>query len=125
MVKRVYDDWSQGRFWSDDLYTPDLELRWFPDMPDRNDEEKGTSDVIDSVKEWLAAWRDVRLVAEEYVPVGDRVAVFASVSAMGRKSGVQLSDHVAHLWTVRDGRIARLEAYRTLEEAVAAAGLAH
>jgi ketosteroid isomerase-like protein len=122
VVERVYADWSQGRFWTEDLYTDDLELRWFPDMPDR-DETKGTSDVIDSVKDWLASWRDVRVVPERYIPAGERVVVVASVAATGRQSGVELVHHLVHVWTVRGDRIARVEAYSTLEEALAAAGV--
>ena len=43
--------------------------------------------------------------------------------ARGRISGAQLEGRLVHLWTLRDGKAIRFEAFRTKEEARHAAGV--
>ena len=50
-----------------------------------------------------------------------RVVVAVRLSGRGRESGVELEMHVAHLWTVRDGKVVRGDVYRTADEALEAA----
>jgi uncharacterized protein len=65
---------------------------------------------------------DYTVEAEEFIDAGDSVVVAVRLSGRGRESGVELEMHVAHLWTVRDGKVVRGDVYRTADEALEAAG---
>jgi ketosteroid isomerase-like protein len=54
----------------------------------------------------------------------DRVLVLGRIFAKGRATGMPLSGDFGHIWTVRDGRAAHVEAHRDHDEARRAAGRA-
>jgi ketosteroid isomerase-like protein len=54
---------------------------------------------------------------------GDSVLVFATFRARGRGSSVDLEKFEPHLWTFREGKVARFEWFNDREEALRAAGL--
>jgi ketosteroid isomerase-like protein len=54
---------------------------------------------------------------------GDRVVVMALTSAKGTTSGAATEARVAHVWTIRGGKIARLQTFRNPDEALEAVGL--
>ena len=65
-------------------------------------------------------WDDYRVNAEEVRDSGDKVLVFTRQSARGKASGVQIDLRIAHLWTIRDGKAVRMQAYFDREEALKA-----
>ena len=67
--------------------------------------------------------RDYSLEAPELIDAGDSVIVVLHEQARGRGSGVGLERNWAQLWTFRNGRIIRMEAFRTREEALDAVEL--
>jgi ketosteroid isomerase-like protein len=73
--------------------------------------------------EWLSPWRTYRVETEDVIDIGDRVLVL--VHAFGRLEGSQgeVENTSASLWTVREGKIARVEFYVDRAEALKAAGL--
>ena len=83
---------------------------------------------IDAVMRWfesgLEVWGAVRQVPQEISQAGDKVLVLVQTTATERESGIELSESWAHVCTVRDGRITRLEQFRDRDKAVEAAGLA-
>jgi ketosteroid isomerase-like protein len=72
--------------------------------------------------EWLAPWKTYRVETEEVIDLRDRVLVL--VHAFGRLEGSQgeVENTSASLWTVRDGKIARVEFYVDRAEALKAVG---
>ena len=67
---------------------------------------------------------DARPEADEYIPVGDdRVVVRLRFLALGTTSGLALEAPAGQIYTVRQGKIARLETYRSHEEALETVGL--
>jgi ketosteroid isomerase-like protein len=52
------------------------------------------------------------------------VLVLARTFVRGKGSGVEVDIPVAHLLTLRDGKVARFEVFTDRDEALAAAGLA-
>jgi ketosteroid isomerase-like protein len=65
----------------------------------------------------------VRSHPEQITEHGDRVLVIARTSAKGETSGVATDARVAHVWTIRGGKITRLQTFRTRDEALEAVGL--
>jgi ketosteroid isomerase-like protein len=61
---------------------------------------------------------------EELIRVdADRVLALVVVQATGEASGVRIENHVAHVHTLRDGKIAHWVAYGNRSEALEAVGL--
>lgn len=65
------------------------------------------------------ALNDLRLQADEYREVGERVVAIGHVSARGGASGLALDVPIAWVLAVRDGRVASLYGYLDVEEALA------
>jgi ketosteroid isomerase-like protein len=71
----------------------------------------------------LEAFEQVRQVPERFIDCGDHVLVFLRSEARGRTAGLEINEQWAHLVTVRDGKIVRLQQFRDRDEALEAAGL--
>jgi len=65
----------------------------------------------------------VRSRPEEITEHGDHVLVMARTSATGKTSGAAIDARNAHVWTIQGGKIVRLQAFRTRDEALQAVGL--
>ena len=62
--------------------------------------------------------------AEEFLPAGDdKVVVVGTISCVGRASKIPLSQEFGHVWTLDDGKAARVEAHMDRGDALRAAGL--
>jgi ketosteroid isomerase-like protein len=66
---------------------------------------------------------DLRVTVEETVDAGDQVVVVLSEQGKGRSSHVPVTVLQAHVWTVRDGKAVRGDAYRSRAGALAAVSL--
>jgi ketosteroid isomerase-like protein len=63
-----------------------------------------------------------RNLPEEIVAVSEeKVVVVVRSEARGRLSGAEVGGRVAHLWTLRDGKVVRLQLFRSREAAIDAA----
>ena len=47
----------------------------------------------------------------EFIAQGDRVVSLAYVEATTRRNGGKIVNHEAHVWTFRDGKVARFQLY--------------
>lgn len=70
------------------------------------------------------AWRDYRLLADDYVEAGgEQVVGLFRVVADADRSGIHLERRLGVVYTVRDGKIVGIDSYTSREEALRAAGL--
>src|SRR5271157_1854223 len=74
--------------------------------------------------DWLAPWATHRVEIEEVIDLGDQVLVLAEALATIEGSTAQVKLTTAALWTVRYGKVTRVEFYPDREEALKAVGLA-
>ena len=74
--------------------------------------------IRDVREEWGRVW----LEPDEVRDLGDRVLLLGRFHGHGQASGVDFEAPAAWTFELRDGRIARLRAYSTQEEALAAVG---
>jgi ketosteroid isomerase-like protein len=66
-----------------------------------------------------SAWEHWGVDVERAVEGPDgRVAIIMTMHARGKGSGVTLSAHTAHIWTLQDGRLRRNQLYREPELAL-------
>jgi ketosteroid isomerase-like protein len=71
----------------------------------------------------LASFGEMKSEVEEWIDAGERVIAMVHNYGRGRRSGVPVDNLEAHLWTVRDGLLLRLQIFATRAEALEAAGL--
>ena len=74
--------------------------------------------------DWLTPWATYRIEVEKAIDLGDQVLLLHRSFGRLEGSTQEVEFRGANLWTIRDGRIARLETYTTHEEALKAVGLA-
>lgn len=82
---------------------------------------QGFDEVRQAIEVQLEVWDEFNIEPEEFHEVGDRVAVPIRQRARGGSSGVEVEIRIGHLWTVREGKIIRLEVFPAREDARQAA----
>jgi uncharacterized protein len=124
-VRRVYDEWSRGnwrpRF---DFYDEEMEWGWSDEFPGLSGVYHDPAERNERVQEWLHGWEDWRCEAEELVVHGEHVIALCRYWGRGRGSGASVDTKGAHVWTLRSGKVIRLEIFATRERALAEVGLA-
>ena len=105
------------RFWS-----PEVELRWSRSGPEAR-VYQGRDGVIQAFREWQEAFSEFYIEPLDFIEQEDRVIIPQRQWGTGRTSGISVEIEVTHVYEVRDGQIARVDEYDTLEEALEAAGL--
>lgn len=81
-----------------------------------------------AVGEWFGDWfrqfaPDYRFRIEDARGSGDRVFIVATHSGRGRASGAPVEGETAYVYTVREGKVCRVELFSDRGKALEAAGL--
>lgn len=128
VVRRVIDAHQRGDFASVfAAYDPAIEwhIASLPLAPGFEPVYHGHDGIRAFWRVWFAAWETVGFEYEEFIDAGDTVVAILSQRMRGRTSGVELEwSSYAQVWTVREGKIVRVEFFLTRDEALDAAGLA-
>jgi ketosteroid isomerase-like protein len=92
-----------------------------------NPTEEGPSYGLDAIRDnfehWKGAWEELEVTVEELIDAGDRVFLTAHHRGRGRGSGVQVDTRLYSVYTLRDGKVIRVDEYAERPEALEAAGL--
>ena len=83
----------------------------------------GNDDVIANYERWNEAWEEAETTLEEVTGHGDRVFLAARFQGRGRASGVEVDERLYEVYTLRDGKVLRIDEYEHRAAAAAAAGL--
>jgi ketosteroid isomerase-like protein len=128
IVRRIYRDF--GQLWTEPAQLEDLRRYVHPDVEiDLRRRElnpavyRGYEGMRRSSEEVREVWEGWRIEAERVEGAGDRVVAIERYGGRGRESGVELEGRAAAIWTLRDGRVLRLEVGVPVEEAYRALGL--
>ena len=105
------------RFWS-----TEIELRWTSSGPEAR-VYRGRDGVIRAFREWSEAFSEYYVEPLDFIEAGDRVVVPNRQWGIGAASSIPVEIEVTWVYEILDNRIARLDEYDTLEEALEAAGL--
>jgi ketosteroid isomerase-like protein len=125
IVRRVSDAFAAGD--SDTLFAlvaPEIE--WDFSHVDTWLEEKmyrGYDGIAEFFGKWVGEWDDYSFEVEDIIDAGDRVVAIVRDEGRGKSSGIKLERRHAEVWTVRDGKVIRIEPYDEKAEALAAVGL--
>ena len=103
------------------FYHPDIEYSR-PGLPGGKT-YIGLDGFRESWLDWLTPWATYRIEVEKAIDLGDQVLLLHRSFGRLEGSTQEVEFRGANLWTIRDGRIARLETYTTHAEALKAVGL--
>lgn len=104
------------------LLDPEFELTTTPDLaaePDTYRGEDGIRRYFDSFEE---AMEEIRFEPLEFIDAGEHVIVPQRQRMRGRASGVEVDVRSTQVWTVRGGKLVRMEFFPTRAEALEAVG---
>jgi ketosteroid isomerase-like protein len=102
-------------------FDPDVEWRDAPELPGSG-VYRGPERIVAEIKSFLEIWEEIRIELVEVIPVDDRLVAVVGFHVLGRGSRVPLEGSVAHVWTWRDGKAVRLQAFMSKEQALEALG---
>jgi uncharacterized protein len=122
-AKRCYAAFIRGEI-SLDSPAVDPELVWEPptNAPTAG-AYKGPSAAEAEVQAWTEPFDDFTWEPKRVILARDRFVVIGDMRGRGRGSGVEVAQEESHVWTLRDGRIVRMQMFLDRDEALAAAAV--
>ena len=103
---------------------------WHPDAEyyvAREDPDSTVRRGINAIRQQFASWHeaypDLRVEILDARANGDQVFLWVRFVGHGATSGIPIDMELAHLYTMRDGRAAKMVEYMDRDEALEAAGL--
>ena len=101
---------------------PDIELVEWPESPDAH-HVRGIDETERIRDSWFEAWDSLDFQVDEFLESGDRIVSCGKAHATGKGSTVPIDFENYAVFTLRDGRVARMEFFIEREQALAAAGI--
>jgi ketosteroid isomerase-like protein len=122
LVRQLFEAYHSGEPEPFAPADPDFELVRSARMPDGGGSLRGSA-ALASLTAWLETFHEHEAMPVEFIEAGDRVVV--TVLERGRPRGGTRMVQGTWMWvyTVRDGRVRRLEIYADRAEALEAVGL--
>jgi ketosteroid isomerase-like protein len=105
------------------FFTPDAEYHAAREDPD-SAIHRGIDAVRRQFARWVDAYPDLTLEPLEAKGRGDNVFLWVLFSGHGKESGAAVEMELAHVITMRGGKVTRIVEYSDRAEALEAAGLA-
>lgn len=102
---------------------PDFEGRVAPELSAEPDTYRGHEGIERYFESFREAFERITFAAEELVDAGDAVVVAMRMTAVGKLTGIEVEQRNAGVWTVLDGKVARVDTYASFSDALRAAGL--
>jgi ketosteroid isomerase-like protein len=84
---------------------------------------QGHDAIRANLERWETDFEDFEATPEEYIDAGDQVLVPIHWSGRGRGSGVQVDIRTYNVYTLRDGKVIRMDEFTERSKALKAAGL--
>jgi uncharacterized protein len=124
LVRRLYGAWNRGDMAAlTDVFDPQVEVRPALSVFLASTTYRGHDGVVAWYAETNEPWAALHAEPHRVLDAGERTVVV--IGLQGRVPGgqVDVDAEIAHVLTIRDGRIARLDGYEDPEAALAAVGL--
>ncbi|HWH44914.1 MAG TPA: nuclear transport factor 2 family protein [Thermoleophilaceae bacterium] len=120
LARSIYARWERGDFSDASWAAPDIEcVNAFDGVSTR-----GVAEMAVAWRDWLAAWEEFSVTADEFVEIRDGVLVLTRFHGSGRTSGLSVDDlpGACH-FDIRDGKVVRIRLYTDRPAAYAEVGL--
>jgi uncharacterized protein len=123
IVRAAYDagnrgDWDEFFGW----FHPDAEWESDPRVPNAGI-YRGREDVRRFIEDQDAPFESTVAEIERLIPSGDQVLALVKVTRRLRGSTAEMEIRIAHLWSVRDARVGRVQSFAERKRALEAIGL--
>ena len=121
-IRALFDDWLRGDTGLDRM-DPEVSMFEATTLPG------AVSAVgIDAVRRYIESftnyWETIRFEPTEILDAGnERVVVVARLVGRGKGSGIPVERDWAYVWTLRDGKVLRMDGYADKGQALRAVGL--
>jgi ketosteroid isomerase-like protein len=124
LVRKLLEVYNEKSF-AENLHLLDPEIVWDVSRVEFVDRAvyRGILELRQFTETWGESWEFDRVEIEKIADAGDRVVVWIHHTGRGKGSGIEIDQHFAQIWTLRDGRAAAMVMYPTFEEALEAAGV--
>jgi ketosteroid isomerase-like protein len=83
---------------------------------------QGHDAVRTSVAYWRAEWDDYEVIPEGFEAIADSVVATVRLRGRGRGSGLEIDARFYDVYTLRDGKIVRMDQFTERSEALEAVG---
>ena len=122
LVTGIYERWAEGDFETLDVFDPHVVFIMPPDFPDAGI-YFGVEGVREYMYEFLRSWDRATIEAEEVIPGEGGVVVAVNQRASGSGSGAVTDFRYFHVWSLRAGKVIRLETIRKRADALGLIGV--
>jgi ketosteroid isomerase-like protein len=123
-LRRAIEAFGRGGEADTDLLAPDFELHQASSIIDTAGVFRGHDALRDSLRELRESFETLGFEAERFVEApGGEVVVLVRATGRGRGSRVEIDNHIAWVWTFREGQAVRMVVYEEPAEALRAVGL--
>jgi ketosteroid isomerase-like protein len=85
---------------------------------------RGRDAMRDDIQRWASVFEELRVTVEEIIDAGDQVVVVAHHKGRGQASGVEVDTRFYEVYTLREGKVSRVDEFTEMAEALEAVGLA-
>jgi ketosteroid isomerase-like protein len=96
-------------------------------IPSELSAEPDTYRGHEGVRRYFETFRDamgeIRFEVDRVWDAGDKVVVAVRLTAKGKQTGIPVTQELAQVWTIRDGKAIRADNYVTLSQALESVGL--
>ena len=123
-VRAIYDAYERGDYEAAlRIMDEDIEFVAPDDFSGGGRAYRGLDAVREGVATWLAAWDDYHFELRELCDAGEQVVATGWQTGRGRASGVEVSEEIFSVWTLRSGRVIGQRMFRDKQQALEAVGL--
>ena len=124
IVRSGYERYRATGEFADEIVTEDFvwDMSNFHGWPEQQ-VYAGADGARAFLTEWSDAWDDWELELDALHDAGDRVVALMHQRGRSKAAGMPVEMSFAQVWTVRDGKEARMDMYSDAGEAFEAAGL--
>jgi ketosteroid isomerase-like protein len=124
IVRRAFEHFAATGDFLEEAFALDFvwDMSKFRDWPEEQTYE-GMAGARVFLRDWLEAWDDWELEVEAFHDAGDKVVTIVSQHGLSKTSGLPVDMAFGQVWTMRDGKQARMEMYADPIAALEAVGL--
>jgi ketosteroid isomerase-like protein len=124
-IARLYDEFlaRPGRLSDAEVlqyFDPGIEVRQSASLVGTEGTFHGYDGLARAARESFEGARDLHWVPTRLVDGGDQVVAIVEMRGYGRQSGVELNETIAHVWTLRGGRVVAWHVYLDASQALEA-----
>jgi ketosteroid isomerase-like protein len=125
IVRSGYERYAATGEFTDDIATADFvwDMSNFHGWPEQQVYE-GAEGARTFLREWRDAWDDWSIEIDALHDAGDKVVAILRQHGRSKAAGMPVEMLFAQVWTIRDGKEARMDMYSDQAEALEATGLA-